>query len=214
MANLACPEEPTYSDIVGWRADCIRRFGDPRALPAAGPYEQCRSHYKGGAIMDVGAGDRRYLRDILRVDDTLYESLDSDPRVVANYRSFNDIPACRRFQLIALNQVLEHLTIRKAAEMMDGVARHLADEGRAIVSVPNMFHPVRYWGDVTHVTHWPPADLYGLVRHVGLDVEAMTRSNKVAISHNPLKRFVIRTVCEAFRVDWHDTITMVARRPS
>ena len=203
----------TYSQLTRWGSECVQRFGKIHQLKIVrSAHDECRRLYHSGLVLDVGAGIAKRLQRALGLDQAIYLSLDNDPGGSFDYASFDEIPEGAKFALIVLNQVLEHLTIDESVMMVGNVADHLTDEGYAVISVPNVQHPVRFWGDATHVTAWPYEHLYGLVRHCGLEVVSIARYNKFPLPHNPIKRFVIRTVCDAFRVDWCDSILAVARK--
>jgi len=203
----------TYSQLTRWAPECGSRFGRIHQLPIVpSSYSECRRLYHGGKVLDVGAGAAKPLKQALALDDEHYFSLDNDPEGEFNYTSFDEMPPGTNFNLIVLNQLLEHLTIDESVVVMRHVAARLADGGYAVLSVPNMQHPVRFWGHALHITPWPYDHLYGLVRHCGLEVVTVARYNKFPLPRNPIKRFIIRTVCDAFRMDWCDSILVVARK--
>ena len=201
------------SQLASWASECSSRFGKIHQLPVvASSYSECCRLYQGGVVLDVGAGVEKPLKHILALDDEHYFSLDNDPNGQFDYTSFNEIRAEVKFDLIVLNQVLEHLTIDLSVSIMRHVTGRLADGGYAVISVPNMQHPVRFWSHALHITPWPYDHLYGLVRQCGLEVLTICRYNKLPLLRNPVKRFVIRTVCDVFRVDWCDSIVVVASK--
>ena len=131
-----------------------------------------------------------------------------------DFRLFEEIPTDLQFDLMAANQVLEHLTISDAFTMLRSAYRHLVDGGYLLATVPNAAHPVRQWGDSTHVTPWFMNELYGLVRNAGFQVVSMARYNKYPLTRNPIKRMVVNIVCDVFRVDWCDSLVIVGQKRS
>jgi SAM-dependent methyltransferase len=207
-------ETISYSELTGWREES-RRFGELLEFPViASQYGAIRDGYHGGLVLDVGAGIHHQLKKVLGLDAAAYRSLDSDPRGRFDYGAFSDIPPDLQFGLITMLQVLEHLTIDEAHGLLRQARRVLAPGGTLFISVPNAVHPIRYHVDVTHVTNWNTRDLYGLLRHVGFDVQRILRSNKQPLTRHPLKRWLVKTICSQFRVDWCDTIVLVAGQPS
>jgi len=202
----------SYSQLTRWAPECLERFGKIHKLPIVKSYHsECARIYTGGEVLDVGAGAFKPLKKILAIEEKDYFSLDNDPGGIFNYVSFADIPGEKKFHLIIMNQVLEHLRIDDAFLFLRESGVHLLSGGHAIISIPNAHHPVRFWGDATHATAWPYEHLYGLIRHSGLCVEKIARYNKFPLTRNPLKRFIIHTVCNTFRMDWCDSMLFIAR---
>lgn len=206
---------PSWSRISAFRAECGQRFGTIRELPLCDGYREVVERLGPATrVLDVGAGVAQPLRARVLGERRTYATLDADPAGTFDYRSFADVPAGVQFDMVVAHQVLEHLPIPEGGQLVADVFARLAPGGLFIASVPNAAHPVRQWGDATHITAWPLGDFYGLLRSAGFDVVAMKRSNKQAYPWNPLKRLVIRWVCEVFRVDWCDTLLIVGKRPA
>lgn len=204
---------PPYGRLVSWRRECSQRFGGIFDLPiAASFYGEARTRYSGGPVLDVGAGLERSLRRELALREEDYACLDADPDGAFDFASPEEIPEGARFSLIAMSQVLEHVSVESAFALVAGVGARLAAGGSLLIGVPNAQHPVRQWGDATHVTSWPYEDLYGLVRESGLRVVRIARYGKAVPSRNPVTRLVVRAVARGFRMDWCDSILLVAER--
>jgi 2-polyprenyl-3-methyl-5-hydroxy-6-metoxy-1,4-benzoquinol methylase len=203
-----------YHRLTQWRGEFRERFGGQFELPVTrSPYHECRSRYGGGRVLDVGAGVGKALRHEMGLNDEVYASLDPDPVGEFTYRSFDEIPAGEQFSMVVLNQVLEHLSVPQAFELMKNVAGVTQLDGQVVVSVPNARHAVNYWQDATHVVNWPVRDLYGLVREAGLHVEYIARySKRFRLPRNPIKRYVMRVLMEEYGIDWARGIVLVARK--
>ena len=137
--------------------------------------------------------------------------MDTDPDGEFDFRSFDEVPSDLFFEVVIANQVLEHLPAGDAFMLLESMHDRLADGGALLATVPNAAHPVRQ-RDCTHITAWPMNDLYSLVRSAGLDVVRMARYNKTRLTKNPLKRWVVMTACEAFRMDWCDSLMILGRK--
>jgi len=206
--------EHSYSQITGWRPEFGTRFGPTLKLPVArSPYEVCRRAYTGGTVLDIGAGVDKPLATYLDLTGQNYHSVDTDPAASCDFRSIEEVPASSGYDLIVLNQVLEHLTVSEALGLLRCAGTRLVDGGTIVASVPNMQHPVRYWGDATHVTPWPVDDFYGLFKCADLDVKGVFRSGKRHLSWNPIVRYLTMAMCRQFRVDWCDTTIISGGRP-
>ena len=200
--------------MTQWDSECSG-FGSIKDLPVVtSSYKECRKLYLGGEVLDVGAGTQKTLQRALKLHDENYFSLDNDPNGVFDYNEIEDIPADKKFKLIVANQFFEHLQIDDCVYTMKALCNFLDSDGRFVITVPNMQHPVRFWGHALHITPWPFEHLYGLVRHCGFMVESIARYNKSSLPRNPFKRFVAKTVCDIFRIDWCDSIIIVARKKS
>jgi SAM-dependent methyltransferase len=210
----------TASDAVSWsrltdfRAECHARFGSILDLPIVDiASELKRLTSDARAVLDVGAGRDKPLRALL-APDAAYRTLDPDPDGDFDYATVAGIPADARFDLAVANQVLEHMPVAEAIDLVGGVAQTLRPGGRFAATVPNPAHPVRQWGDATHVTAWPVFDFYGLFRLAGLEVESYARYGKRRLPWRPIRRMVVLAAAREFRLDWCDSLVIVARRPS
>jgi SAM-dependent methyltransferase len=203
----------SWSELTSWRNEGYRRFGGILDLPIV-RFEPELRRLLGGAsrVLDVGAGRDHPLRAKVE-GSTEYRSLDTDPIGEFDYATVADVPDGERFDLAVANQVLEHVTVPDAIEMVQGVAGVLAPGGRFAATVPNVSHPVRHWADATHVTAWGLWDFYGLFRLAGLEVESLARYGKQQLTWRPFRRLVVKVVAKEFRVDWCDSILIVGRRP-
>lgn len=202
----------SWSRLMQWRSECYRRFGSVQDFPIRSVQDELKSLlYSGCRALDVGAGAHKPFQNAVTRVTTSYFSMDTDPNGDFDFRSFDEVPEDLSFDLIMANQVLEHLTVDDAFAMASAAFRSLASGGRILASVPNTAHPVRQ-RDCTHITPWPANDLYSLLRSAGFRVDTMARYNKFPLTSNPLKRWVVRTVCQEFRVDWCDSILAVGSK--
>jgi 2-polyprenyl-3-methyl-5-hydroxy-6-metoxy-1,4-benzoquinol methylase len=204
----------SWINLMRWRTECHQRFGAILDLPiTSSPQSELHTLLRPGLrVLDVGAGAHKPLRQAVTPVTDSYFSLDTDPDGEFDYRSFEDITPGVEFDLVVANQVLEHLSLEQAFEMARSAFQRLSDGGHLLATVPNAAHPVRQ-RDCTHVTAWPVNDLYSLVRSVGFEVVSIGRYNKFPLTTNPVKRWIVRTVCEQFRMDWCDSIVAVGVKP-
>lgn len=204
----------SWSELTSWRSECHARFGTIHQVPiVAVDAEMRRLTAAARHVLDVGAGRDKPLRDMLDLARTSYHSLDSDPAGEFDFRELSEVPAELRFDLAVANQVLEHVGVAEGIEIVRGVANVLESGARFVATVPNPAHPVRQWGDATHVTAWALFDLYGLLRLAGLEVETLARYGKRRLSWNPWRRLVTKAVAREFRIDWCDSLLIVGSKP-
>jgi hypothetical protein len=202
----------SWSRLMQWRSECYQRFGAIQGFPIRTPHEQLAGLLTGTArVLDVGAGAHKPFLPAISQLASAYFSLDTDPDGTFDFRSFADMPPQQRFDLVLANQVLEHLSVDDAFDAVCSAFDHLEIDGYLIATVPNAAHPVRQW-DCTHITPWPANDLYSLLRSAGFEVVSMCRYNKVPLTTDPLKRWVVETVCAEFRVDWCDSVMATGKK--
>jgi len=196
------------------RAECYARFGTVLDLPIRTPAEVLPTLlFRDAAVLDIGAGAHKPFEKAVTSTGAAYYSMDTDPHGAFDFRSFDEVRSDLLFDLVLANQVLEHLSPEKAFEMTHEIFGKLRPGGTMLATVPNAAHPVRQ-RDFTHKTPWSANDLYSLLAVSGFTVAALYRYNKTPLTKNPIKRWIVKTVCTEFRVDWCDSIMAVAAKDS
>jgi len=120
-------------------------------------------------VLDVGANDRALKEFIERragfsVD---YKSMDVDRTHVHDFYDLESIPG--PFDAIACFEVVEHLTPGMGLDLFAQTFRLLAPKGRLFVSTPNVYHPMSFWSDSTHITPYRIRHLAGWMGTVGFN---------------------------------------------
>ncbi|MBI4966317.1 MAG: class I SAM-dependent methyltransferase [Desulfomonile tiedjei] len=206
--------QDSWSRLMSWRSECWQRFGNVLDFPIRSPHEELPGLLAAQKrVLDVGAGAHMPFRGAVLRAAAVYYSLDTDPEGEFDFRSFGEISEDLSFDLVIANQVLEHMSVDEAFAVVRSSYEHLGDGASLLATVPNAAHPVRQ-RDCTHITPWPANDLYSLMRSAGFELVSMTRYNKFPLTKNPLRRWVVQTVCKEFRVDWCDSIMAIGRKRS
>jgi SAM-dependent methyltransferase len=139
-----------------WRLPVIKKELN-RLLPIAQDHRR---------VLEIGAGDRRFGKRLMSsIPDLYYRSMDIDRRTEQDYYSLGDID--ESFDFIYAFELIEHLTAEEGLELLTQARRLLADGGVLLLGTPNLYHPHRYWGDVTHKTPYKYAELGGLMLMAG-----------------------------------------------
>jgi methyltransferase family protein len=118
-------------------------------------------------MLDIGANNRSlktYLDDFLRFEIS-YKSMDVDPSHVHDFYALDDI--AERFDAITCFEVVEHMTPGKALELFQRAHELLQARGRIFVSTPNVYHPMSFWSDATHITPFRIRHLAGWLGTAG-----------------------------------------------
>jgi len=120
----------------------------------------------GDRVLELGAGDRRFGRKLQTLRNSLtYSSFDIDPNTEQDYYVLNEIEGT--FDCIFTFELIEHLTPDQGFELLRTAHGLLAPGGVLIVGTPNLYHPHRYWGDLTHKTPYKYEELGALLLLAG-----------------------------------------------
>ncbi len=157
-------------------------------------------------VLDVGASDGRFGRRLGK--GVVYETLDPDPAVQADHRSFEDVPPAS-FDVVTCFETIEHLTLGEACAMLAGAARALRPGGRLYVSTPNIHHPWAYLRSATHRTPFCYDELGALIEMHGFALDALFRCHRDAALKGVL-RWLSYPLYRLLGIDWAKSILAVA----
>lgn len=117
-------------------------------------------------VLEVGAGDRRFGRKLQALRQGVeYRSFDIDLKTQQDYYCLEDIEG--NFDCIYAFELIEHLDIDAGFDLLCAMRKRLRPNGRLLLGTPNLYHPHRYWGDVTHKTPYKYEELGGLMLMAG-----------------------------------------------
>jgi hypothetical protein len=118
-------------------------------------------------ILDVGSHDRSlatYL-DSLFPSALEYSSMDIDRSQKHDFYSLEEITG--QFDAVVCFEVVEHMTPRMALDFFSAAYQCIAPQGRLFVSTPNVYHPMAFWSDCTHITPFRIRHLAGWMGTAG-----------------------------------------------
>lgn len=153
------------------------------------------SHLKDGSkVLDIGAGDKLIQKALKnRGIHAKYFSMDTAKRGEIHYDYENLDEIDDSFDLIIMQEVLEHMPLEFGYKYLKKAYTLLNDKGYLVVTVPNIRRPVHFWNsDFTHTQHYPLGDLYGLLRSIGFSEESIFRFIEIRNPKQTVKQKIIR----------------------
>jgi len=143
------------------------------------------------SVLEIGCGTGIFSRYLRHKGFTDVVCLDLDKRlapVLADLDTFQvvfeeaetyvaSISGKRTFDLIVMQDVLEHIPIEKACSLFKAFHAALAPGGRILIRVPNLSSPWGarlYYGDFEHVTPFSPDRVLQFASITGFQVAGMT----------------------------------------
>ena len=118
-------------------------------------------------LLDIGANDRslkKYLDSYLKFS-VAYKSIDIDRSHPHDFYSLDEIH--ESFDAIGCFEVVEHMTPAMALEIFRRAHQLLRSKGKMFVSTPNVYHPMSFWSDSTHITPFRIRHLAGWMATAG-----------------------------------------------
>ncbi|MGD0230458.1 MAG: methyltransferase domain-containing protein [Syntrophorhabdales bacterium] len=167
----------------------------------------------GDSLLDVGAGDRglkdRIARMGIHID---YRSMDVDRSA---RHDFYDLAAIEgQYDVVVLFEVIEHLGLEEGLSLLTGLARRLKEDGRIVVSTPNIFTPGRFMRDSSHKTFYSFEELCGLLAMAGFEIAGVYRSYNDAFHRYVLKVYLLGFLFRFLSIDYAYSIFAVGKMGS
>lgn len=123
----------------------------------------------GMKVLDVGANNRslKVFLDQRLGFQVAYKSMDIDRSYAHDFYSLEEVQ--EKFDAVACFEVVEHMTPGMALDLFRKANGLLSPEGRMFVSTPNVYHPMSFWADSTHVTPFRMRHLAGWMATAGFN---------------------------------------------
>ena len=121
---------------------------------------------KATQVLEIGAGDRPFLPELkVRGYKGNFRTMDVDRRQTFDYYSVEEIDD--RFDAVIMREVIEHLPRELFYAYLKRIWTLLVPGGILLVTTPNPWSGTWFFCDYTHVSPWPPRDLYAVLRWHG-----------------------------------------------
>jgi SAM-dependent methyltransferase len=197
----------SYGNEVPEKIPVLISSGDPFYEATDHSAPQLILYFKnlgeGSKILDVGAGNK-HIEIALRNRDikAKYFSMDTAKRDGLNYDFENLETINEKFDLIIMQEVLEHLPLETGYQYLKKSYDLLNESGFLVVTIPNTRKPVWFRdSDFTHIQSYPVSDLYGLLRVVGFSGRAEFRRIEIRNRKmNPKQKMILVLRKFLFRV--------------
>jgi SAM-dependent methyltransferase len=166
----------SWSALYRHRQEVKRRYPSIWSVPLVKKEMDRLSQIVGDGhrILEVGAGDRRFGKRLQAMRTGIeYRSFDIDRATEQDYYRIDDIEGT--FDCIYAFEVIEHLTPEEGLTLLRGLRGLMRPEGVLLLGTPNLYHPHRYWGDLTHKTPYKYEELGGLLMMAGFDLPKIHR---------------------------------------
>ncbi len=165
----------------------------------------------GEKILDIGASNRNLEERLKRhFPRLIYKSMDIDREQFHDFYSLGEIQ--ESFNAIFLFEVIEHLSLDEGVHLLKRVYDLLDQEGRLILTTPNIFNPSRFWRDATHQVAYCYDELGGLLLAQGFQIKAMYRTYSDAYHRYLFRLYVMAPLHRYLGIDFAKSILVVAEK--
>lgn len=165
--------------------------------------------FAGSRVLEVGAGDRRFGERLqARFPGIDYRSFDIDRTTKQDYYRLEDVAGS--FDCIFAFELIEHLTPEEGLALLRRLRELLRPGGKLLLGTPNLYHPHRYWGDITHQTPYKYEELGALTMLAGFGVPTIYRIYNDALLRRWLRLHVGIVLHRYLDVDFAKTVLIEA----
>ena len=167
----------------------------------------------GDSVLEVGAHKTSLKKEFKEKGyKIVYKSMDIDRSLFHDYYSLDEIK--EKFDVIICLEVIEHMAAEAGVEMLGKIYKLLKPGGRFIISTPNIYHPVIFREDPTHITPWGYSDLIGALISLGFKEAKIYRiaSRRAAFGRSNPKRIIKRWLCYNLGFDFAKRILVTGKK--
>ncbi len=204
--------EPSYFAVRRYRAEVPERFlGYPFITDRDG-WIATRLARNVNRVLEVGAGDRPFEPTLRNQGFTgVVKTMDVDRELRFDYYSVDEID--ETFDAVIMREVVEHLPRPVLYAYLEKIFNVLSPGGTLIITTPNPWAGGWFFADYTHISPWPPADLYGVLRWYGFQPVEIQR----VVWHSRflwLKLLYWRFHSRVYDIDFAGSYLVAATRPA
>lgn len=164
----------------------------------------------GAKILDVGASNKSLgEKIILRFPSITYKTMDIDRTQPHDYYSLDEIS--ETYDIVILSEVIEHLEFQEGISLLIRLLELLHNEGKIVLSTPNVHHPNRYWVS-DHKTPYRYDEIGGTLLSVGFKVDKIYRIYNDQFLKRFFRIYVASYLHRYLDVDFAKSIVVVARK--
>jgi SAM-dependent methyltransferase len=164
-------------------------------------------------VLEIGAGDRRMGDKIkAKLPSVDYKSFDIDTSTHQDFHNLENIDGT--YDLVFGFELIEHMSPQEGLDLIISLRSHLSKNGTIILGTPNLYHPHRYFGDITHVTPYKYEELGALMILGGYEVKAFHRQFNDAFIPRMLRLYFLIWLHKWLGIDFANTVMVEARHSS
>lgn len=160
--------EPDYFAVRSFRKELPEKFLGYPLISDRDGWICSRLLSRATRILEIGAGDRPFEPDLRKRGFTgTFKTMDVDRNQTFDYYSLNGIE--ERFDAVLMREVIEHLPRPVFYSYLERIRTLLEPGGVLVLTTPNPWAVCWLFADYTHISPWPPADLFGVLRWYGFN---------------------------------------------
>ncbi len=162
-------------------------------------------------ILDVGAYNRRLCEQFLKINSKIiYKSMDIDKSLPHDYYNLDEIE--ESFDIIVMSEVIEHLDFEEALNTLQKLRNLLADNGKIIISTPNIHHPNSFFRDVTHKVPYRYDELGAVLLYSGFKIDKIFRVYNDQFFKRLFRIYIASYLHRYLDIDFAPSIVIVGRK--
>lgn len=160
-------------------------------------------------VLEIGAGRRKFMSRILaHRKGVVYESMDVDPDTEQTYYDLDKIK--QKYDMIFMFEVIEHVPVTVGFSMLEKIRGMLSDGGVMILGTPNIYHPNRYHGVLSHQSPYKYEDLGAFVQLAGFTNVKIYRMFNDAFLRRVFRLYIGVWLHKYLGIDFAGTILLEA----
>jgi SAM-dependent methyltransferase len=159
-------------------------------------------------ILDIGSHDRSLGDKITaKASSITYKSMDINRALPHDYYAIEEIKGT--FDMVILSEVIEHLEFNQGISLLRKLFNLLNNNGKIIISTPNLYHPNRYW-DSDHKTPYRYDEIGAVLNLLGLKLCHIYRIYNDSFFKRLFRIYLMAPIHSYFDIDFAKSIVVIA----